>query len=116
MESPNGTETIISECETPIILIRQTGSSPLHVFTLGGGGRTPNGARRPSGVSAVVLRIVSMADKKRHLIEVAPFGRLNQMLRATERRRKEKAFDQGGRIWPPRSIGKDDFSGGGVGV
>ena len=39
----------------------------------------------------VVLRIVSGAQKK-HLIEAAPFGRLDQVLRTTERRRKEKHF------------------------
>ena len=34
-------------------------------------------------------RVVSGAEKKNHLIEVAPFGRLDQMPRATERRRKK---------------------------
>ena len=40
--------------------------------------------RRPTAVrrrSAVVLRIISGAEKKKHLMEAAPFGRLDQMLR-----------------------------------
>ena len=36
------------------------------------------------------------------MIEAAPFGRLDQMLR-TPRRRRILAFDRGGPVWPPRS-------------
>ena len=36
-------------------------------------------------VPAVVLRIVSGAEKKKHLIEAAPFGRLDQMLSKCDR-------------------------------
>ena len=42
--------------------------------------------RRPTAVrqrSAVVLQIVSGAPPKKHLIEAASFGRLDQMLRTT---------------------------------
>ena len=46
------------------------------------------------GRSGVVLRIVSGAEKKKHLIEAAPFGRLDQMLQTAERRRIS-AFDRG---------------------
>ena len=38
------------------------------------------------------------------------FGRLDQMLRTTERHKKN-TFDRGGPVWPPRSNAKDDRSG-----
>ena len=44
--------------------------------------------------------------QKKHLSEAALFGCVNQMLRMTERRRK-KAFDQGGPVWPPQSNAED---------
>ena len=51
-------------------------------------GRTPG---RSSGRTVVGgVRVVSSAEKKKHLIEVAPFGRLDQMLRTTERGPKKK--------------------------
>ena len=72
--------------------------------------------RRPASGRRTVVggdHMSSAAPKKNHfndLIEAAPFGRLDQMLRTTERRKK-KAFDRGGPVWPPRSNAADDRLG-----
>ena len=61
----------------PKIKVCETG------FWLGSGGR-PAGrdGGRPVGRSSVAP-VSSAAPKKKHLIEAAPFGRLDQMLRTT---------------------------------
>ena len=62
--------------------IRQTGKlAPAHFYL---GWRLTDVEQRPTAVRprlAVVLRIVSGTEKKKHLIEAAPFGCLDQMLR-----------------------------------
>ena len=40
--------------------------------------------------AVVAAPVPSAAPKKKHLIETAPFGRLDQMPRTTEQRRKNK--------------------------
>ena len=61
-------------------------SYPLRIFTLGRSGRWTAAGRssagRPAGRPGGA-RVVSGAEKKNHLIEAAPFGRLDQMLRAS---------------------------------
>ena len=73
----------------------------------------------------------SAAPKKKHLIEAALFGHLDQMLSTVVQalfggrsgivRRvvlqiisgaEKKSFDRGGPVWPPRSNVKDDRFGG----
>ena len=56
-------------------------------------------AGRPDGRSSAVHDVSSAAPKKKHLIEAAPFGRLDQMLKTTvqgrglrQSRKKSKTF------------------------
>ena len=75
-------------------MVRRTGKlPPAHFYH---GWRQTDVERCPTAMrqrSAVVLRIVSGTEKKRHLIEAAPFGCLDQTLRTTVKR-----FTRGG-VW-----------------
>ena len=56
-----------------------------------------------------MLRTTEQRRKQKNLIEAAPLGRLDLI----EDDQKKKAFDRGGPVWPPRSNAEDRCLGRG---